>query len=109
MPQHHEMQRLEQPLVDRRGGILGDPQHVAHRVAVSREREPSLRVSAQRGLVVDGGHDVIQAGVVSLDAVRALDSAGEGHAAQGPEPPTGLRINVGVQLLAEILDHREDL
>ena len=52
------------------GSVVRELEHVGHRVAVAGQRELGLLVGVERGFPLDGGDDVVETGVVALDAVR---------------------------------------
>ena len=85
------MQRLDHALVDLGVLVLGHLEDVGHRIAIAGERELGLQAGVQRRLALDRRGDVIEARVIALDAVRALDRPREGRSSQRAEPTPGLR------------------
>ncbi|MCZ7628939.1 MAG: hypothetical protein M5U19_07670 [Microthrixaceae bacterium] len=98
MADHHEVQGLEQGLVDgRRFRVAGDLHHVRQRIAVAAQGETGLLAGFECLLVVNRSEDVVEGRVVALDAVGALDVAGEGQSTEAAEPASPV-ANVVPQL-----------
>src|SRR3954468_3701157 len=88
--EHHEVKALEKALVDLEA-VVGYLQDVGHRGPVAGESLLGLLFGAERGFFFHGSNDVIERGVVSLNAVGPLDRSGKRHSPQGPGPAPRLR------------------
>lgn len=73
MLEHHEVERFDHSFIDACVRVLGDLKDVRHRVAIARERQLRFCRRVERRFAFDGGGHVVEARVVALDAVRALD------------------------------------
>lgn len=84
--------------------ILPEAEHVPHGVAVADDLQPRRPVSGQRLCLVDCGDGILDADVVTLDAVRPANRASEKRAAQ-----TTLPTRWGGQEVPQLFAHAVDV
>jgi hypothetical protein len=101
------MEALEKSLVHVQVLVIGDLKDVGHGVSIAGKAELGLLVGPEGGLALDRRNDILQGGVVALDAVRALDCTGERHASErsGPSPRLSYPIAKLLTLLRKQREH----
>jgi hypothetical protein len=107
--EHHVMQAAQRPFVVLEVGIVRELQHVAHCVAIARDRLPGLGTLIERLFAVHGRDRVIDRDVIALDAVRALDCPRKRRPSQQPGPTARLPLQQITQPIPQpvnALDYR---
>src|SRR5215203_5718555 len=105
---HHEVEALEKALVHVEALIAGDLKHIGHRIPVTSQCLLRLLLCREGGFVFHCSYDIVERGVVALDAVGALNRSCKGHPAERSRPASGLGHPVP-ELLALLAEEFKDL